>query len=127
LATQPVIISINDKLCKGADGCGICLALCPKDVFKIARTLDGPGHPPPQVDKVTACTNCGNCMIYCPDMAIVVRLEEMPRPQPPRTRRNEHAKTDNEKPSNGSGHIASLSGVGFPFYIGATHVESRQS
>ena len=78
MATKPVIISINEKLCKGADGCGICLALCPKDVFKIAERLTARGIRPPQVDKVTACTNCGNCMIYCPDMAIVVRLEEMP-------------------------------------------------
>ena len=73
-----VVISINENLCKGADGCGICLALCPKDVFKIAERLTARGIRPPQVEKVTACTDCGNCVIYCPDMAIVVRLEEMP-------------------------------------------------
>jgi 2-oxoglutarate ferredoxin oxidoreductase subunit delta len=75
---KPVIISINETLCKGADGCGICLALCPKDVFKVAERLTSRGIRPPQIDKITACTNCGNCMIYCPDMAIVVRLEEVP-------------------------------------------------
>jgi len=76
--SKRVIISINDTLCKGADGCGICLALCPKDVFKIAERLTARGIRPPQVEKITACTNCGNCMIYCPDMAIVVRLDEVP-------------------------------------------------
>ena len=81
MATKPVIISINEKLCKGADGCGLCLALCPKDVFKIAERLTARGIRPPRVDKITACTNCGNCMIYCPDMAIVVRLDEMPEAQ----------------------------------------------
>jgi len=45
---------------------------------QIAERLTARGIRPPQIDKITACTNCGNCMIYCPDMAIVVRLEEMP-------------------------------------------------
>ena len=75
---KPVVISINDKLCKGADGCGICLALCPKDVFKIAERLTARGIRLPVVEKVTACTKCENCVIYCPDMAIVVKLEDMP-------------------------------------------------
>jgi 2-oxoglutarate ferredoxin oxidoreductase subunit delta len=75
---KPVVISINDTLCKGADGCGICLALCPKDVFRIAERLTARGIRLPLVEKAIACTNCGNCMIFCPDMAIVVRLEELP-------------------------------------------------
>jgi 2-oxoglutarate ferredoxin oxidoreductase subunit delta len=77
-APKPVVISINDRFCKGADGCGICLSLCPKDVFKVAERLTARGIRPPVVEKITACTNCGNCVIYCPDMAIVVRLEEIP-------------------------------------------------
>ena len=75
---KPVIISINETLCKGADGCGICLALCPKDVFRIAERLTARGIRLPVVEKITACTKCDNCVIYCPDMAIVVRLEEVP-------------------------------------------------
>jgi 2-oxoglutarate ferredoxin oxidoreductase subunit delta len=75
---KSVVISVNDKLCKGADGCGICLALCPKDVFTIAERLTARGVRLPVVEKVTACTSCGNCMIYCPDMAVVVRLDEIP-------------------------------------------------
>jgi 2-oxoglutarate ferredoxin oxidoreductase subunit delta len=74
----PVIISIHDNLCKGADGCGICLALCPKDVFKIAERLTARGIRLPVVEKITACTKCDNCVIYCPDMAIVVALREVP-------------------------------------------------
>jgi len=75
---KPVIISINETLCKGADGCGICLALCPKDVFRIAERLTARGIRLPVVEKITACTKCDNCVIYCPDMAIIVRLEEVP-------------------------------------------------
>ncbi len=75
---KPVVISINETLCKGADGCGICLALCPRDVFKIAERLTARGIRLPVVEKITACTKCENCMIYCPDMAIVVKLEEVP-------------------------------------------------
>ena len=75
---KPVIISINETLCKGADGCGICLALCPKDVFRIAARLTARGIRLPVVEKITACTKCDNCVIYCPDMAIVVRLQEVP-------------------------------------------------
>jgi 2-oxoglutarate ferredoxin oxidoreductase subunit delta len=73
-----VVISINENLCKGADGCGICLALCPKDVFKIAERLTTRGIRLPVVEKITACTKCDNCVIYCPDMAVVVRLDEVP-------------------------------------------------
>jgi 2-oxoglutarate ferredoxin oxidoreductase subunit delta len=75
---EHVVVSVNDRLCKGADGCGICVALCPKDVFTIAERLTARGVRLPVVERITACTKCGNCMIYCPDMAIVVRLEEMP-------------------------------------------------
>jgi len=75
---KPVIISIDENLCKGADGCGICLALCPKDVFKIAERLTARGIRLPVVDKIAVCTKCDNCVIYCPDMAVVVRLDEVP-------------------------------------------------
>jgi 2-oxoglutarate ferredoxin oxidoreductase subunit delta len=75
---EHVVVSVNDRLCKGADGCGICVALCPKDVFTIAERLTARGVRLPVVERITACTKCGNCMIYCPDMAIVVRLEDLP-------------------------------------------------
>jgi 2-oxoglutarate ferredoxin oxidoreductase subunit delta len=69
-------IFINLDLCKGADGCGICLALCPEGVFRIADRLTVRGIRPPIVNQNDACTNCGNCMLYCPDMAIVVQPTE---------------------------------------------------
>jgi len=44
--------------------CGICIALCPKQVFDTGR--DGK----PQVSRPEACVNCGTCEIMCPDFAI---------------------------------------------------------
>jgi Pyruvate/2-oxoacid:ferredoxin oxidoreductase delta subunit len=47
-------------------------------VFTVAERLTARGIRPPVVEKITACTKCENCVIYCPDMAIVVKLDEMP-------------------------------------------------
>lgn len=73
---RSVLIFVNADLCKGADGCGICVGLCPEDVFGIADRLTVRGIRPPVVHQIDACTNCGNCMLYCPDMAIVVEPTE---------------------------------------------------
>jgi 2-oxoglutarate ferredoxin oxidoreductase subunit delta len=44
--------------------CGICVAICPKDVFD--RRDDGK----PVVARPEDCTNCGLCEIMCPDFCI---------------------------------------------------------
>ena len=59
-----VRIHINDKYCKR---CGYCIAFCPKGVFQAAR--DGL----PIAAKPEECTQCRQCDLRCPDMAI--RLE----------------------------------------------------
>lgn len=54
-------IRLNRAWCKG---CGICIALCPEDVYKPDR--DGK----PVIDQPDRCIWCERCEIYCPDFAI---------------------------------------------------------
>lgn len=56
-------IMVKKQWCKG---CGICTALCAKNVL----VLDGRGKA--VVANPTACTGCGRCEDHCPDMAIMV-------------------------------------------------------
>lgn len=57
-------ISVYRDWCKG---CGICAALCPKQV--LSRNEAGG----PVVTDPEACIGCGWCELHCPDFAISVR------------------------------------------------------
>ena len=63
---------IDEKLCKGVDGCGLCIRICPKNVYKRADKLTEKGIRPPVPVNIQECTGCQLCMMYCPDFAIVV-------------------------------------------------------
>jgi 2-oxoglutarate ferredoxin oxidoreductase subunit delta len=65
-------VSIYQELCKGVEECGICLEVCPKKLFSPSEGLNRKGYKPPRVENREACTQCQNCMIYCPDLAIAV-------------------------------------------------------
>jgi 2-oxoglutarate ferredoxin oxidoreductase subunit delta len=67
---------IYQELCKGVEECGICLAVCPKKLFSPSESLNRKGYRPPQVSQKAACTQCQNCAIYCPDLAIAVELKK---------------------------------------------------
>lgn len=54
-------IRINRNWCKG---CGICIQMCPMDVYKADR--DGK----PVIAQPDICIWCERCEIYCPDFAI---------------------------------------------------------
>lgn len=63
---KKIKIIVNEKFCKQ---CGICSALCPKQVLKqdlgaypVAANLD-------------ACIGCKLCAMRCPDFAITVEVE----------------------------------------------------
>jgi 2-oxoglutarate ferredoxin oxidoreductase subunit delta len=56
-------VRIDPELCKV---CGICVALCPEDVF------DSDGRGVPVVARLEACTACRFCELHCPDFAIEV-------------------------------------------------------
>ncbi len=65
-------LRIYQELCKGVEGCGICLTVCRNEVFKPAPMLNRKGYRPPEIAEPESCTSCENCMIFCPDLAIAV-------------------------------------------------------
>ena len=66
------MVRIYQELCKGVDGCGICLSVCRRKVFKPATMLNQKGYRPPEIAEPESCTSCEDCMIFCPDLAIAV-------------------------------------------------------
>jgi 2-oxoglutarate ferredoxin oxidoreductase subunit delta len=58
---------VDLDLCKA---CGICRALCPRDVFD----ADERGYP--VVARLSDCTVCRVCEYHCPDFAISISWRE---------------------------------------------------
>jgi 2-oxoglutarate ferredoxin oxidoreductase subunit delta len=75
--SKVVVLSQN---CKGVDQCGICKYICPKDLYSDSKEMNSAGYIPPEMTDEASCTGCENCMIYCPDMAIVVHKEAQDGP-----------------------------------------------
>ena len=67
--TQQVELDLG--LCKA---CGICIALCPENVFDV----DGRRYP--VVARPEECTSCLLCELHCPDFAIEVKRRARKRP-----------------------------------------------
>jgi 2-oxoglutarate ferredoxin oxidoreductase subunit delta len=62
-------VSINAGLCKA---CGICLALCPKDVLQASSSGV------PDAGDLSACSGCRLCELHCPDFAITIEFGDHP-------------------------------------------------
>jgi 2-oxoglutarate ferredoxin oxidoreductase subunit delta len=65
-------ITLLRESCKGTEDCGICIFVCPKDIFANSEEPNDAGYVPPGIKNEEQCTACRNCMISCPDFAIVV-------------------------------------------------------
>lgn len=63
------MVQINKDACKG---CGICIAMCPVKILEFSGELNHQGVRFPRIIDEGKCTECENCVIYCPDFAIVV-------------------------------------------------------
>ena len=74
-------VRIYKELCKGVEGCGICLSVCRKKLFKPSSDLNRKGFRPPEVADPEPCTSCENCMIFCPDLAIAVAEKKRKTPE----------------------------------------------
>ncbi len=62
-----VRIVYTAKWCKG---CGICVEMCPSDVF---ASEEGTGKA--IVAAPERCSDCGLCELYCPDYALSLERE----------------------------------------------------
>ncbi len=69
-------VRIYQELCKGVEGCGICLSVCRSHVFEPALELNRKGYRPPEIAREDECTSCGNCMIFCPDLAVAAAKKQ---------------------------------------------------
>jgi 2-oxoglutarate ferredoxin oxidoreductase subunit delta len=61
-------IIIDIERCKG---CGLCVAVCPKNCIVISKQSNKIGYFPAETNN-TDCTGCAMCAIICPDVAIEV-------------------------------------------------------
>lgn len=64
-------ITIFKEACKGMEDCGICAFICPKDIFHSSGEMNEAGYIFPELQNVEDCIDCMNCMMYCPDFAVV--------------------------------------------------------
>ncbi len=65
-------VTLFRQSCKGVEDCGICIFVCPKKLFEGSDDLNEAGYLLPRVKDEKRCTQCQNCMIYCPDLAVAV-------------------------------------------------------
>ncbi|UCG47480.1 MAG: ferredoxin family protein [Phycisphaerales bacterium] len=65
-------ITINTERCKG---CGLCVAVCPRNSIVISKNSNGNGYFPAQAAD-TDCTGCAACAIVCPDAVIEVHRDD---------------------------------------------------
>lgn len=68
---------VDDRLCKGTEGCRICIHVCPEDVLGASDRLSRRGVHPAAVLRPDLCTGCELCMLHCPDLAVSVARREV--------------------------------------------------
>jgi 2-oxoglutarate ferredoxin oxidoreductase subunit delta len=73
---QVAKLEIDPRLCKGTEGCRICLDQCGEGVLGIAPQLSPRGVHPAAVVALARCTGCELCVIHCPDLAINLVISE---------------------------------------------------
>ena len=67
MAKKSFDVQVFTKLCKA---CGICVSLCPKNVFD--RAADGKAV----VARPEECIGCVTCEMHCPDFCVEVTQRE---------------------------------------------------
>jgi len=60
---------IDSERCKG---CGLCVAVCPKNVLELTKELNAKGYFPVHQARPEDCIYCAICCVMCPDVAISI-------------------------------------------------------
>ena len=60
---------IDKDRCKG---CGLCVAICPKNVLELSRKVNTKGYFPVFQARPQDCIYCAMCRVMCPDVAIEI-------------------------------------------------------
>ena len=60
---------IDSERCKG---CGLCVAVCPKNVLELMTELNAKGYFPAFQARPEDCIYCAICCTMCPDVAITI-------------------------------------------------------
>lgn len=60
---------IDSERCKG---CGLCVAVCPKNVLELMQELNAKGYFPAFQARPEDCIHCAICGTMCPDVAIAI-------------------------------------------------------
>ena len=63
---------IDKDRCKG---CGLCVAVCPKNVLELSREVNTKGYFPVYQARPEDCIYCTICCVMCPDVAIAIEKE----------------------------------------------------
>jgi 2-oxoglutarate ferredoxin oxidoreductase subunit delta len=66
-------IDLKREWCKG---CGVCIEICPKDVFDRESKISSRGFREIVIRQPEKCTGCMLCEMLCPDLVITIETEK---------------------------------------------------
>lgn len=67
---EPVVLGQWYEACKG---CGICVEVCPKNVWELVPAKDKWNGETVEVTDPNKCIKCMLCEIHCPDFALKIK------------------------------------------------------